>query len=138
MIGEIKHIERYKQIISFEGLERMRRIRPTDIDGMIDYNGKSFLYLECKKDGKALDLGQRLALENAVKSHERAGHKACAIVFTHDNRPEEAIVAKDKKVLQVFMKYAGGFYWKNTAKDCTVLEAIVKWESYCKSIGIEL
>lgn len=46
--GEIKFIDRYKQLISYEGLERHRKITPTDIDGVIDYNGNAFIFLEGK------------------------------------------------------------------------------------------
>ncbi len=38
-----------------------RRIRPTDIDGMVEIGGR-FLFLEEKRQGKAPDEGQRRAL----------------------------------------------------------------------------
>src|SRR5690625_3231713 len=40
-----------------------RKIRPTDIDGMIECNGH-FLFIEEKSAGKSLEHGQRVAMAN--------------------------------------------------------------------------
>jgi len=55
--GLIKYPSRYKQLISFEGLERHRKITPTDIDGLIDYAGNAFFYMECKLESKYFNEG---------------------------------------------------------------------------------
>lgn len=131
--GIIKHIDRFKQVISFVGMERIRRITPTDIDGFIDYGGKFFIYMECKKDGKALDLGQRLALENVVKSHIAAGHKACAILFTHNTPFDEVIICKDAPVKSVFGVREGvGLGWYDITDNRTVIRQIEILENHWK------
>lgn len=82
--GVIQNKKRGKQLNSFKDLIRMRNITPTDIDGLIDYNGNAFVYLEGKCKDKTMDTGQRLALEHLVKSHWKANNPAMALLFWHD------------------------------------------------------
>lgn len=133
--GKIKYPERYKQLISYEGMKRMRNITPTDIDGFIDYNGISFVYVEGKLEGKDVDYGQRKALENAVNSHTSAGHPSCAIIFRHNEAPENIIMAKDKTVSEIYYEKQ----WKPPKKNgITVLAFIELWEDYWSSMGYSL
>ena len=46
--GSIKFPVRYKQLITYEGMERMQKLTPTNIAGLIDYNGNAFIFIECK------------------------------------------------------------------------------------------
>ena len=64
--GEIKHKDRARQLLMFSGMIRRRGITPTDLDGIIDYNGKAFVLLEGKFHGAPFLKGQKLALENIV------------------------------------------------------------------------
>lgn len=82
--GVIQNKERAKQLNSFKDLIRMRNITPTDIDGLIDYNGHAFIYMEGKCKEKKLDEGQKKALENVVQSHWRANNPAMVLLFWHD------------------------------------------------------
>jgi len=137
--GNIKYIERYKQLISFSGLRRRRNITPTDIDGVIDYNGNAFLYLECKLEGKEIDLGQRLALERIIFSHEKAGNPSCVLLFTHNVEPENLIDAEKQIVKTVFRKRDGLYSWQDIAsKQLTVLQCVEIFEKYCISLNIDI
>jgi hypothetical protein len=125
--GDIKDVNRYKQLISYAGLERRRKITPTDIDGLIDYNGNSFIYMEGKMTGKAIDYGQKKALQNLIDSHEKAGNPSIAIIFRHDEPPDQKIIAKDKLISEIYYKGE----WRPPSKvGITVLEFIEKWEEY--------
>lgn len=131
--GSIKFPERYKQLISYEGLERHRKITPTDIDGLIDYAGNAFLYMECKHINKytqaGLDFGQRRALENLVNSNIESGKLSMAIIFTHNCNPDEIILAKDMIVQEVYFRNK----WKPPKiKNWTVINAIEWFEKHCK------
>jgi hypothetical protein len=42
--GKIRNEKYAKQLNDFRGLLRRRGITPTDIDGLIDYNGKAFIF----------------------------------------------------------------------------------------------
>lgn len=128
--GVIKHIDRFKQVISFAGMERIRRITPTDIDGFIDYGGECFIYMECKREGRDLDYGQRLALENVVKSHTAAGHKACVILFTHNTPFDEVIICRDAPVKSVYGWKDGALRWVDISDNRTVIRQIELLENY--------
>lgn len=128
--GEIQYIDRAKQLILFTGLERMRGITPTDIDLLIDYGGKSFLYGEAKFKNRILPVGQRKALENLVKSHTQNWHTAVAIVFNHECKTNEEIISKDQLVTEVYFRTdEGAFLWMPVKKIFTVLAAIEWWEN---------
>lgn len=131
--GAIKYLERYKQLISYEGMERHRHITPTDIDGVIDYAGNAFLYLECKHESvyfeKGLDQGQKTAIENLVESHRMAGHISVAFVFTHDCNSEDIIMARDQIVREIYFNHL----WKSPKDpNWTVIQAVEWFEQYCK------
>jgi len=135
----IKHPERAKQIISFEGLERHRKIMPTDIDGFIDYNGSSFVYIEAKLDRTPVQYGQRMAFENVVKSHDISGHKSCAVIIRHNTRPEEIIVAKDQIVDEFYFKYESVYEWRMPKEhNYNLLDFLKWWELECGRKGIVL
>lgn len=116
--------DRIKQINDFSGLLRMRGIYPTDIDALIDYGGKSFIYIEGKVISTEFKKGQKMALENLVNSHDKAGHKSTAIVFRHDTPATEPVMVASCIVETV---YFGGA-WHEQKKTITVLQFIEKWE----------
>jgi hypothetical protein len=135
--GSIKYPDRYKQLISFEGLERHRKITPTDIDGLIDYAGNAFLYMECKLESKyfneGIDFGQKKAIENLIESQRMSGCLSIAIIFTHNCNPDEIIIAKDQIVREVYFNHK----WKCIKeKNWTVLKAVRWFENYCKKQNI--
>jgi len=136
--GSIKWPERYKQLISYEGLERHRHITPTDIDGMIDYNGNAFLYFECKHGGKyneeGLDYGQKRALENIINSHIKANKISMVIVFIHYCAANEIIMAKEQSVVEIYWQGR----WSKTDPFWNVLDAINWFENYCKNKEISI
>ena len=133
--GRIKYLERYKQLISYEGLKRRRNITPTDIDGFIDYNGINFVYIEGKLVDKEIDCGQRKALEHAVDSHTSAGHRSCAIIFRHNEPPENIIMAKDKPVSDIYYDRE----WREPKqKGITVLGFIELWENYWDKLKFDI
>ena len=81
--GQIEHKARAQQLIDYSGMV-FGKITPTDIDGLIEYHGKAFIYYEFKYLGAEMKPGQRIALERAVESHRRAGKHAIAVVVEHD------------------------------------------------------
>jgi len=111
-------------------MERHRKITPTDIDGLIDYNGNSFVYIEGKYYTKTIEFGQKRALENLVNSHNKAGNLSCAIIFVHNSPIDEIIMVKDQLIFQVY--YNGKWSGKWQEKEyITVLGFIEKWEKMC-------
>jgi len=111
----------------------MRKITPTDIDGLIDYNGNAFIFLEGKLIDKNIDYGQKLALENIINGLCESGKPACCLVFRHDKKPEEIIIAKDCIVSEVYYQHKWRYY--NTKN---VLYYVQEFENHWLKIGISL
>lgn len=133
--GVIKNRSRQKQIHDFSGLKRLRNITPTDIDGLLDYNGKNFIYLEGKVYGNEMFYGQKLALENAVKSHCEAGHPSIAIIYEHWIPPNKDVNVAECIASKVYSKRDNGNYeWQSTQGEWTVLELIDAFEKLYKIV----
>lgn len=66
------HRDRARQIVDFSGMLFNYKITPTDIDGLIEYRNKCFVFFEIKyknDEGVApLPFGQGLALKRIVDS----------------------------------------------------------------------
>lgn len=131
--GAIKDLRRYKQLISYAGMERRRHITPTDIDGLIDYNGNAFILLECKLEGKEIETGQKRAIENIINAFVESGRKACCLLFVHNTNPDDIIIAKDCIVREVY--YEGKWHFYNTH---TVLYYVNEFEKHWTKKGIYL
>ena len=120
-------------------MERHRKITPTDVDGLIDYSGNSFVYIEGKLVGANMVYGQRLAIENIIESHTAAGNPSVAFIFRHNVPAEEVIIAKDKIVYEVYRMKDDKFKWQSISdKKLTLLECVEAWEKHCKEIGVKI
>lgn len=126
--GVINNKARGKQINSFAGLLRQRNITPTDIDGLIDYGGTHFLYLEGKLKGAPFLEGQRRALEAVVRSHWKAGHPSICILYQHETVAEEEIMVRDCVVRWIFCMKDDCFKWIEL-EEKTVIEMIEHFEN---------
>lgn len=116
--GVIQNAERSQQINCFKDLLRQRNITPTDIDGLIDYGAKAFVYLEGKLVGKKATQGQIRALEAVISSHWKAGHPSMALIYEHDIPVTERIPVAFMFVRGIYTKkpipFLTGLKYKNT------------------------
>ena len=78
--GEIRNRDFALQVRDFSGM-CFGRITPTDIDGLIEYHDKGFLFIETKYQDSELPFGQRLALERVVDNLRKP---AIGIIASHD------------------------------------------------------
>jgi hypothetical protein len=125
--GNIKHKSRAQQINSFSGLIRRRNITPTDIDGLIDYNGKAFIILEGKYGDAELPKGQRMALENLANAMLDGSKKVVVIVFRHNiHNVNQEINVSLQPVTEIYFKRK---WFPITLKN--TLEVIEIFEKYC-------
>ena len=101
--GEIINIERARQINNFKNM-RYGKITPTDMDGLIEYHNKAYVFIEVKYGDKDLPFGQRLALERLVKDTSSKDKQSIAIVCEHqvDNTENQIDVADCKLVDKKF------------------------------------
>lgn len=127
--GKMSYRERGRQINDFSGLVFERNITPTDIDAMIDFAGKLFVYIELKYGNAPMPPGQRRALEAAVKSHNAAKNKAFAILARHTvENPEDDV---DVSIVMVD-SYYNGKSWRPPLEPLTVREAVDAIKQKCE------
>ena len=137
--GKIYNRKRATQILSFENLVLHRNITPTDIDGFIDFKGNAFVYMDAKLYGIELSIGQRIAYENVVKSHEKGGNKSCAIIFRHNIPVEHEILCYKEYVDEFYWKSENGFAWHSILnKQITLKEFLNKIQNIWKKQGYTL
>ena len=80
--GKIRNREYATQVRDFSGL-RFGNITPTDIDGLIEYHGKGYVFIETKHAEAELPFGQRLALERICDDLQKV-KPTLIIVASHD------------------------------------------------------
>ena len=131
--GVISHRERSRQINDFQGLRFERNITPTDIDGLVDFAGRLFIYFELKYGDKQIDTGQRMALEAVVDSHQAACRHAYAIIATHN-------VANPADDVDVANCIVSAYYychrWIQPGEHITMRQAIDKIKQYTQSKSV--
>lgn len=81
--GVIVNVARKQQINDFSGL-RYGNITPTDVDGVIEYRNRGWIFLEIKYMDAQLPFGQRLALERMVRDTSMNGKRSIAVIAEHD------------------------------------------------------
>lgn len=102
MRGVIENRDRRKQIVDFSGM-RYGKITPTDIDGVIEYRNRAFIYIELKHRDAPLPRGQELYIERQVDVCRAGGKQAVAIVAEHGvDDTERDVDAASCKVRKIY------------------------------------
>jgi hypothetical protein len=96
--GKIYNRAYAAQVNDFSGM-RWGNITPTDMDGLIEYHNKCFIFIETKFMDKPLPYGQKLAFERLVDSLNKPG---ILIVTTHNGSGD--IDMKSTKIRE--------YYWQ--------------------------
>ena len=107
--GRIRNRAKATQVIDLSGLRLPGRKSPTDIDAMIDYNGRAFILVEYKSGNAAIEYGQRVALERLCDA-VNATVPAVLVIADHDTPICDDI---DGANALVRMYYRGGL-WRET------------------------
>lgn len=98
----IKNRNRAKQLMAFDDMQ-YGKCKPTDIDVSIDFQGKSFVFVELKGNGMPLTLGQKIHLQGLVKAIRAGGRQAWAILAHHDTPDcEHDVHVKESVVHSVY------------------------------------
>ena len=106
------------QLRDFSGL-RYGKITPTDIDAVLDFGGRLFVFIEAKLVGAALPRGQELALERLTDCYADKGMFALCIVCEHENRTGQINLA-----LCSVTRYRWQAAWRTPASAITVKSSI--------------
>lgn len=80
--GAIRNRQFANRVRDFSGL-RFGKITPTDIDGLIEYRGQGYVFIETKYKDAPLPSGQRLALERLCDDLQQV-KPTLVIVASHE------------------------------------------------------
>jgi hypothetical protein len=86
----IRNRDKAAQLLAFDGMT-YGRCRPTDIDASMDWQQRTFIFVEIKTEGVALTVGQRIHLEGLVKAIKAGGKEAYAILACHQTRTKDDV-----------------------------------------------
>ncbi len=99
-------------------------ISPTDIDGYIDYHGKSHIFFEIKLAGTPVKLGQRIAMERICDDLNKV-RPTIYIIATHNQVNAEIPIDVSGTLVT---EYRNNKQWKTGNKSLD--DFIVEWTEY--------
>ena len=105
LIGNRKKAE---QILAFDDL-KFGLCRPTDIDLSMDWQCKTFVFVEIKSEGTPLTVGQRIHLGGLVDAIRAGGKEAYALVARHETPVGEDVHCAMCRTSSLY----DGKEWKN-------------------------
>lgn len=120
--GKIIYPDRKQQINDFSDLI-YGKITPTDIDGVIEYKDKAYIFFEIKYMDTKLPFGQKLAIGRLVNDTNNNGKKSIAIVAQHN-------IFNTKKSIQVAICEVREIYlsderkWRKPKRNINVKQCI--------------
>lgn len=124
--GAIRNRARAEQGKDYSGL-RWGLITPTDFDGVLDFQSKTFVFFELKHKTEfkpdvemPLSTGQRLAYERVCDRCCQDGSRSIVFVVEHDTPPEDQIPAAG---CQVRLFYFNG-HWRKPVRAIALRQAI--------------
>lgn len=79
--------KRGKQLIDFAGLKYSGNRYGTDVDCLLEFQDKLFIFVEIKGKGATMPVGQRLALDRITDRLASTGVTACTLLAEH-NTPD--------------------------------------------------
>jgi hypothetical protein len=119
--GEIRNRKAASRLRDFRGL-CWGTISPTDIDAFIDFHGRLFVFVECKRKDVAMPIGQQLALERLVDACHAPPQRYSVgfFVYYESENEEDDIQFADTLV----RKWRWNGKWKGVCERITLREAI--------------
>lgn len=118
--GIILNRRRGAQIRDMSGI-RFGNITPTDIDALIEYHDKLFIFIETKFGKTELPTGQRLAIARLCDALQKSGKKSIAFITTHNYNPEQDINFAETDVVE----YRYNFRWCKPAFTVKLRNAVL-------------
>lgn len=123
--SKITNPRRASQLIDFAGLEidGIPNLYPTDIDALIEYKDRGYIYFEIKHGGAEVPKGQRLALQRMVDDASKIQKEAIVFVCEHDvHDASQSVIAAQCKVRELY--YSGEQKWRSPEVELTAKEAM--------------
>lgn len=83
-MGMLLFKDRARQLIDFSSLS-WGKVHPTDIDGVMEFNGQKLVLMELKKEGRKVDMGQRLTLEHIADNWKSTEGNDAIVIYSEHN-----------------------------------------------------
>lgn len=117
--------DRAKQLIDYTNLS-WGVIHPTDIDGILEFNGIKLVLLEYKTGGKLVGVGQRLLLERVANNWSKAqrGNESLIVIADHYTKQDEIVDGGNCIVREV---YYNGKWFNYKGYERTVRSVVGKF-----------
>jgi hypothetical protein len=97
----IRNRKKAAQLLAFDGL-LWGTCRFTDIDCSLDWQRKTFVFVEIKTEGVMLPAGQKYHLEALVRAIKAGGKEAYAVVATHETPLESDVHVAECRTDRIF------------------------------------
>lgn len=85
MPAQIRNREQARQLTLFHGL-RFDTISPTNVDAFVEFGGRLFVFVETKREGAALPVGQLIALKRLCDACQSESREAIVVLTRHDTQ----------------------------------------------------
>ena len=118
----IENEDRLRQVVDFEGL-KFGKLYPTDVDGVLEYKNKGYIFLEFKCGDACLSQGQCIALTRMVDDLSKV-KPAVLFVARHRTRTCDKVYA-DKCIVTEY--YWNGEWYETETPLRDIMEAFIKY-----------
>lgn len=120
--GQVRATTHATQPRDFTGLA-FGAITPTDVDAVIEYQDRAFVFIEAKYRDASLPRGQELALERLCDTCTSAGKPTLCVVARHET-PSPAAIPFASAVVD---RYRIDFQWHRPRREAATVRQIVDW-----------
>jgi len=119
--GVIRNIARKQQINDFSRL-RFGNITPTDLDGVIEYKDRGYIFFEVKHGDTPLPFGQKLCMERLVRDAP-SNKTAMAMVVEHEIADvNESIDVAECEVRELYSNIDAKMRWRKPKRKYNALK----------------
>lgn len=125
--GKIRTREYAQQLRDFSGL-RFGTITPTDIDGMMEFGDKDWIFFEVKHGDAQMPRGQKLCLERTCDALQDAKRNSIVLVASHNTDGDIPVAELPVTLLR------HGKTWRTPRGKVTMREAIEGYLAYCDNM----
>jgi hypothetical protein len=118
--GAIQNRERYSQGRDFSGMRFPNDITPSDMDGVLEFSDKLFIFMEFKYDNTPISYGQKLMLKRLADTVCAAGKVGISIICEHQQKANADILCHQA----VVREYRYLLEWRKPKKRVTIYDMI--------------
>lgn len=100
----IHNRENAKQLIDYSRMQQ-GGMYPSDVDGVIEYHGKAYVFLEYKYSGYSMPVGQKLMYQRMADDLSACGKPVCVMLCSHGQKdPAKDIDGAAARVTAIYWR----------------------------------